>query len=859
MSLPDETSERIKRIRSRYLDDPVWISIERARFYTESWRETENSGLSIGIRVALAMKNVYEKMNHCIDPDDRIAGKWTEFFLGVPIDIERGLFNGVLKTELAKSKMIAFQVKSNARFLSYMVKKHGPLGTIRNLKNTQAVGAAMPSIGLATMEQREINQYAIDPDDRDHLLKHLLPYWEGETMAHIVARKTEEGDVFSGDMAEFASALPATTSKMYTFASTGAVIGTYQGHLVLDHEQPVRRGVMAMKHDVEQRLAQDDLTEDEKDFLESLRIAFEGVMVFANRLGDKIEAELAAESDPQRKEILCRMLENCRKVPMEPAETFYEAVQSFWTVTVATELANITNVHSAGRLDQIFYPYYERDVLDGRITREEARDLFEEMLLKIMTHNMRPESNFIGTFYQRYEGSAPVTIGGLTREGADATNELTYVLLEAAERAKSAVNVVVRFHPDTPEDLYLAVADVLYRGTSSVSLMNDGICVEAMTRRGFTEEDARDFAITGCVDLLTAGKTGGIGFAAILLCRVLDLALRNGDSQTLVGTIKNVGIKTGDPDTFTSFDQLLDAFLAQASSMMETIVDASNIRDRAFAECLPAPFISAFMQGCLDKKKDVTRGGAVYDLSGILFMNSIANVVDSLYVIKKVIFEQKRLTFKELLEAIDHNFVGYEHVLQMTREVDGKWGNGNAESDELAREITTRLFEMTYKYRSFKDGAFVPFVNSMTSHTYDGRLSIATPDGRKAAMPFAASCNPYNVDRCGPTGVLRSVSALDFKHIFGCAVNVRLHPSAIGRSEQARRKWVALVRTYFNMGGMQIQPTVASTEMLRSAQEDPENYRNLIVKVGGYSTYFVDLGIEIQNEIISRSEHRGSA
>ncbi len=859
MTLRDEASERIKRIRTRLLEDPVWISAERAKYYTESWRETEESGLSLGVRVALAMKNVYEKMNHCIDPDDRIAGRWTEFFLGIPIDIERGLFNGVLKTELAKSKMIGFQVKSNAKFLSYMVKKHGPVGAFRNIKNTRTVGAAMPSIGLKTMEEREINPYAIDPDDRELLQKHLLPYWEGKTMADIVEKATQEGDVFSGDMAEFATALPATTSKMYTFASTGAVVGTYQGHLVLDHGQAVRRGVLAMKRDVETELSKQDLEEHERDFLESLKIAYEGVIIFAQRLSDKIEEEQTTEDETGRREILRRMLELCRKVPMEPAASFREAVQSFWTVTVATELANITNVHSVGRLDQIFYPYYERDLADGRITREEARELFEEMLLKIMTHNVRPESNFIGTFYQRYEGSAPVTIGGLTRVGEDATNELTYVLLEAADRAKSAVNVVVRFHGNAPDDLSMAVADVLYHGTSSVSLMNDEICIEAMKRRGFAEEDARDFAITGCVDLLTAGKTGGIGFAAILLCRVLDLALRNGDSQTLVGTIKNVGIKTGDPDTFTSFDQLVEAFMAQASSMMETIVAASNIRDRTFAEYQPAPYISAFMQGCLEKKKDVTRGGALYDLSGILFMNSIANVVDSLYVIKKLIFEQKRLSFKELLTAIDRNFIGHEQVLQMIREVEGKWGNGNAESDDLARTITTRLFEETYKYRSFKNGAFVPFVNSMTSHTYDGRLSIATPDGRKAAMPFAASCNPYNVDRCGPTGVLRSVSALDFKHIFGCAVNVRLHPSAIGKSEEARRKWDALVRTYFNMGGMQIQPTVASTQMLKAAQQDPESYRNLIVKVGGYSTYFVDLGHEIQNEIISRSEHGGSA
>ncbi|GAB4345461.1 MAG: glycyl radical protein [Candidatus Abyssubacteria bacterium] len=857
MELRDEASERIKRLRRRYMEEPVWISVERARYYTESWRETEGSGMSLGVRVALAMKHVFEKMTHCVDPDDRIAGTWTEYFLGTPIDVERGLFNNVLRIELDKGSMLAHQIKSNARFLSYMVRKYGPLEFYRNIKRTREVGAAMPSIGLKTMSERKINPYAIKPENKRILRNEVLPHWEGETMAEVVAREMERSGLFGGDLRDFAAALPATTSKMYTFLSPGAVLGTYQGHVVLDYERAVVRGLLTMKKEVQQRVeSSDSLTRRERDFLQSVEIALDGIIIYARRLAEKVKEELDKAADPERKAVLSRMLECCQRVPLEPSESFREAVQSFWTVKVATELANITNVHSAGRIDQIFYPYYTRDIERGRITRDEARELLEELLLKIMTQNVRPESNFIGDFYQRYEGSAPVTLGGMTRDGADATNELTYILLEAAERSKSAVNVVVRFHESTPESLSMKVADVLYHGTSSVSLMNDEVCIEAMKRRGFSEEDARDYAITGCVDLLAPGKTGGIGFAAILLSRVLDMTLRNGDSQTLVGLIPNAGVKTGDPDSFSSFDQLLDAFIAQASHVIKTIADGSNLRDRLFAEMQPAPYMSAFMQGCLEKKKDVTEGGAVYDLSGILFMNSIANVVDSLYVMKRLIFEEKRLTFKELLEAIDHNFVGFEHVHRMIKGVEGKWGNGNPESDKLAREVTTRLFEETYRHESFKGGPFVPFVNSMTSHTYDGRISIATPDGRKAATPFAASCNPYNVDTCGVTGVLRSVAALDFTHIFGCAVNIRLHPSAIGKSEEARRKWAALVKTYFRMGGMQLQPTVASTEVLRAAQKDPDSYRSLIVKVGGYSTYFVDLGREIQNEIISRSEHR---
>jgi formate C-acetyltransferase len=503
----------------------------------------------------------------------------------------------------------------------------------------------------------------------------------------------------------------------------------------------------------------------------------------------------------------------------------------------------------------MFFPYYEADIKAGRITPGQARELCEELFLKIMTHNMRPYSNFTGAFNQRYEGSEPVTLGGQRPDGSDACNELTYLMLQAAERSKASLNFVVRFHKNSPAALYDTVADLHYHGTSSVSMMNDEKSIEAMMRHGFTEQDARGYAITGCVDMVAPGKTGGEGFSSILMCRVMDAALRNGDSKTLMGAIRGVGPRTGDPDTFDSFDQLVDAFAAQAAHAMRSIVKASRIRDQLFAQHLPCPAISAFMQGCMEKKKDVTAGGAIYDLEGVLVMNSIANTVDSLFVIKKLVFEQKKYTVKQILDAVDHNFKGYEQVRRDVLGVPGKWGNGNPECDALARRITDAVFNETYKYTTYKGGRYAPFINSMTSHTIDGRLSTATPDGRLAATPFAASCNPYNVESNRPTGVLRSVAAIDFSHVLGCAVNIRMHPSAIGATPESRAKWGALVRTYFHMGGEQLQPTVVSTQTLRAAQQDPDSYRNIIVKVGGYSAYFTDLGREIQDEIISRTEH----
>ncbi len=853
--MPGDTPARISKLHRRYLDEVPFISIQRARYFTESWRETERDGLPRGVRVALAMKNVYENMGMHIDPDDRIAGTWTEHFLGIPLDLEKGMFNRVMATELSRGAMARSMIRSNGRFVWYTVRKYGPRGALANARAISDFGIKLPTAGLLTLQSRPVNPYRIDQADRKFLTRRLLPYWEGRTIADKLEERLWSGGIYPGDMGELLRYMP-DSNRLDMMIAIGASIGVWQGHLILDHEDQVRRGLAAMRDEVADRIENGAYSGGEElDFLSSVRLAIEGVITYARRLAERLAEELGRETDPDRAAVLERMLADCRVVPLGPPETFRQAVQSYWTVKTAVELAVPFNVHAPGRLDQYLYPYYKKDRDRGLITEAEAKELVEELFLKIMSHNMRPLSSNSQEFSQRYEGSEPVTLGGLTPEGEDATNELTYLMLDAAADSQAALNFVVRLHERSREELYLKLAEIYHRGISSVSMMNDEVTVGAMVKRGFAPRDARNNAITGCVDLVAPGKTGGESFSAILMCRVLDTTLRNGDSRTVMGLLSGVGVRTGDPDTFNSFEQFMDAYIEQAAFIIRKIVDATRMRDELYAEELPAPHISAFMGGCLESGKDVTRGGAVYDLEGILFMTSIANTVDSLYVIKKLVFEEKAATFKELLEAIDSNFAGHEELLKRIRSLDGKWGNGMPETDAIAAELTKRLFAETYKYTTYRGGWYAPFINSMTTHTLDGRMSLATPDGRLAGKPFAPSCGPYNVERNGVTGVLRSVAAIDFSDVMGCAVNIKLHPSAIGEGEEKRRKWVALVRTYFGMGGEQLQPTVASAEVLRAAKENPEAYRGVIVKVGGYSAYFTDLGTAIQDEIISRTEH----
>ena len=848
-------SPRILRIQNRYQRGDCYVSVERAEYFTESWEETEGKGIPTSVRVSMALKNVYEKMTHYLDRDDRIAGYWTECFLGFPIDIERGVFNQVFEAELTKRSMLYLRLRSLVKGFVFLVRNKTLREFIRNQRIVQKTGKKPVDLGLKTMGEREINPYQIEKEDRRLLLRELLPYWKGKTVVDMLEKELTSEGLFSESMQGLTAIYGLTSRQMLSLAPC-ASIATFQGHLILDFDRVLREGLIGMRAEVQARKeGVHQLEQEQREFLESVDIALEGVMVFARRLAERIEREMEAELDPERREVLGEMLHTCRRVPLKPAGTFVEAVQSLWTVKTALELAHPVNILSFGRLDQSLYPYYKRDLEEGRITRDEAREYLEEFLLKIMSQNIRPESNLLGNFYHRFLGSVPVTVGGQTPQGEDATNDLTYLFLEAAYNSKAVTNINVRVHEGTPDELLLDVAKYLHAGTSVYALYNDEPMIEAMKRRGFVEEDARDYAIMGCVEALSPGKTGGWGGCALGLCGALDVTLRNGDTKLLAGTIRGEGLKTGDPDTFEEFDELLDAFLEQCRFFIKRIVDGSNVKDRLYAERMPAPCISAFMDGCLESMKDVTRGGAVYDLSGIAMVHSVANLVDSLYAIKKLIFEEKKYTFAELLQALDSDFETRQDIYRDIKKLTGMWGNGNPETDELARKITGELILETYKYRSYKDGPFIVYALSMTTHTIIGRLSPASPDGRRAATPYAASCNPYNVERSGVTAALRSVASLPFEDMMGAAVNMKFHPTGVGEGLEKRMKWVQLVRTYFQLGGGQIQPTVASAEMLREAQRDPDSYPDLIVKVGGYSTYYADLGVEIQDEIIARTEH----
>jgi hypothetical protein len=433
--------ERIKRLQRRYRKDDVFISIERARYFTESWEETAKEDIALPVRVAMAMRNVYENMTHYLDPDDRIAGYWTEFFLGCPIDIERGVFNQVLEAELTKGSMLYFRIRSLVKGLVFLLRNRSLVEFLHNQRMAKKGGTTPLNMTLKTMGERSVNPYRIRPDDRRLLRRRLLPRWKGKTVVDQLESELAREGLFSARMHEFTTSIAGNTSRQVLMLSPCATIATFQGHLILDFGKVLTLGLEGMLEEVRKRLEEEDPASVDRDFLRSVEIAIEGVMTFAGRLAERIEKELETAPGPDREEVLARMLETCRRVPMQPADTFREAVQSMWTVKTAVELAHPVNLHCFGRIDQDLYPYYRADLEAGSITPDEARELIEELLLKIMSQNIRPESNILGNFYHRYLGSAPVTVGGQTSEGGDATNDVTYLVVQAAHNSRAVTNV----------------------------------------------------------------------------------------------------------------------------------------------------------------------------------------------------------------------------------------------------------------------------------------------------------------------------------------------------------------------------------------------------------------------------------
>jgi len=789
---------RIARLKEQLLTSPYEVCIERAKFYTEAYKQHEQE--PIIIKRARALQNTLEKQTIFIRDDEILVGAETSKNLGEKIALDLYSFRDFTK------------------------QKH-----------------------VDHIRSRKVQPFQIDQAEFEELQQYL-PYWRDKSLydTRIFGRMAREN-------------LIENPSRREAYTPNVAIMtGTNEGHICFGYEKVLNlgyKGIIQEATTCQDKLDRNDPEFEKKfNFYEAVKIYYEAGIRFA-RCHAQLADELATNAaDPAEKNRLKLIAETLNRVPENPAGTFHEAIQSIWFTQNIVNIICYRSVLALGRLDQILWHYYEKDRQENKLTQEFALELIEELNLKLTWNSTMLQDEYSMASNALGLNTQTITIGGLKKDGTDGTNELSYLFLEAQRKLRVATSdLSVRIHPNTPREFFFEAIRV-FQETSGIAFYNDDVIIRALQKSGYSLEDARNYVIIGCVEPTSQANTiACTGAMFINLPGVLELVLNNGYSQF---SNRLNGLQTGDPATFRTFDDFLDAFKQQLRFNIEQSVKIANIWDEEASIHYEQPFISATIDNCMEQGKDITRGGAKYNFSSITAYG-FATLVDSLYNIKKFVYDDQLITISELVEVLNSNFKGRRELRQQLINKYEKWGNDQEEIDEFARQIWGLFCTEVVKHETFRGGRFNPGAYSMGIHVLMGLLLNATPDGRKRAEPISNSLSPVNrVGKKGVTAILKSVAKLDYDlAINGIALNVRFHPLSVQSNEKVE-KFHALLKTYFELGGMQVQPNVVSTDTLKDAQKHPENYPDLIVKVGGYNALFVDLGSSIQRDIIKRLEHQ---
>ncbi|MHA1271304.1 MAG: pyruvate formate lyase family protein [Candidatus Helarchaeota archaeon] len=832
--------------KDRLLESPHWLCMERAKFYTESYKETEGEHPST--RAAKAIKKTFENMTIKIYPEELLVGNRASKFVVPPFAPERGDFNYVFK------------------YLLPELKKFG---------------------------------YLILPKDEQLLFKEILPYWEGKTVRDIKVELFEKYGLSSSlnlsikeilrklrafNIKTFLKMIkredaPLDTGnglkiKMKQFGKMlnlliklpgmlGAIKGgsadnvkgrcrciDTQAHIVVGHNNVLKYGFKGIKEKALERL-KSAKTEDEKEFLKSVLIVCDAMRDFSTRFSNLAELRASRKKDINRKNELLEIARICKKVPWNIPETFYEALQALWFTQNAIIISyGAGSGITPGRVDQLLYPFYIKDIKSGNLTEEKALRLIEEFIIKI-NNNVVIWPNIMGVNLNHLGSDIEnITLGGLDRNGNDTVNELTYLFIEAIRNTKLATSSSFRISKSSPKE-YIQKVIELHKYTNGPAFFNDEITIQALVRDGYSIEAARDYCIVGCVEPNGSGDTfGATGGSKIYFPTILDLIFNRG-RVTFFGNFDT--IDTGDPEDFKTFDDFMDAYYKQMEHMITLCAKATNIRDNIWAEKYHNPLISCTIDGCIENAKDMTSGGAIYKF-GAIGGGGLATAVDSLAAIKKFVYDDKSITMKDLVHAIKNNFKNNE-VLRQKLMNGPKFGNDNDYVDSIAVEIVDKFCDMVSSHKLSRGGHFKGSLISYGLNIYEGALEPATPNGRKAGEPFSNSMSPSNgAEKNGPTSALNSVAKINqIKIGFGNSLNMKF-PRYFLNTDNGINALEALILTYFNLGGYHLQFNVIDSDILRDAQIHPEKYEDLIVRVSGYAAYFTRLGKKIQDDIIERIE-----
>jgi formate C-acetyltransferase len=695
---------------------------------------------------------------------------------------------------------------------------------------------------LEVLNSRKKTPYAVDGDTRRIYKENIIPYWKGKSIRDIIFREMSD---------EWKAAFEA--GVFTEFLEQRA-----PGHTVLD-DKIYGKGLVDFQKDIAKSIAELDFLHDSEAYkkmeeLRAMKIAAEAMVQHAKRYAEKAKVLLKKEKDPKRRKELKKIAEICMHVPARAPRDFWEAVQHYWFVHlgVITEL-NPWDAFNPGRLDQHLYPFYKKGLEDGTLTREKARELLQLLWIKFNNHPAPPKVGVTAEESNTYNDFALINTGGVKTDGSDGVNELSYLILDVVEEMRiPQPSSMVQISKKTPDDFLKRALRIIRTGFGQPSVFNTDVIIQELLRQGKSIEDARNGGASGCVETGAFGKECYILTGYFNLVKVLEIALNNGVDPR---TGQKIGLETGDPTKLKSFDEIFDAFNRQLRHFVDIKIRGNNIIERLYAEHLPAPFLSLLISDCIAKGKDYNDGGARYNTNYVQGVG-LGTVTDSLAAIEYQVFDQKHVTLKELLRTMKANFEGYEKLRQTLLNKTPKYGNDDEYADQIMKAVFEAYYSAVDGRPNTKGGTYRINLLPTTVHVYFGKVVGATPEGRKSAEPLSEGVSPVQgADRKGPTAVIKSVSKIDHARTGGTLLNQKFAPELLA-DEEGLDKLAHLIRTYFKLDGHHIQFNVVNADTLRDAQKNPEKHRDLLVRVAGYTDYFVNLTEQLQNEIITRTEHR---
>lgn len=696
---------------------------------------------------------------------------------------------------------------------------------------------------MQVMHEREKISFKVSAEAKQLQQEKIIPYWQGSSIRdHIFGLMDEswkdcyEAGIFTEFMEQRAP-----------------------GHTVAD-DKIYKRGFLDYIAEIEQNIAKinyltDPHAYDKTEQLKAMAICARAIIRFAERHAEKA-LELAEQAaDQERRAELKKIAEVCSHVPANAPRNFWEALQAYWFVHlgVITEL-NTWDAFNPGRLDQHLYPFYSQGLLDGSLTRDSAKELLECFWVKF---NNQPAPPKVGITLQEsgtYTDFANINVGGLRPDGSDGVNDVSYLLLEVIDEMRllqPSSNIQVS--RKNPDQFIRKAGEVIRQGWGQPSVFNADAVVEELLRQGKLIEDARSGGTSGCVETGAFGKEAYILTGYFNLVKVLEIALNNGVDPR---TGRKIGLSTGNPTDFTSFAELMDAFKAQMRYFLDVKIKGNNIIEKLYSEYMPAPFLSLVIDDCIKNAKDYNAGGARYNTSYIQGVG-IGSITDMLSGINYHIFDEKNMTMSELLMALNSNFAEQEPVRLLLHNKTPRYGNDDDYADSIMVEVFNAFHDAVNGRLTPRGATYRINMLPTTCHVYFGSVVGATPDGRKAGTPLSEGISPVQgTDRLGPTAVIKSASKMDHLRTGGTLLNQKFAPDILA-GEDGLTKLTQLIRAYFKLDGHHIQFNVVDVKTLRAAQQSPGQYRDLIVRVAGYSDYFNNLNKGLQDEIIARTEHRG--